>query len=776
MKSMIMSNRTSARRLRLESLEERTLLAVTAGLAEPAAALAAPTGAANWVVNTNDDPSSWDETDAVVSLREAIGRASEGDTVTFDASLANRTITLSGSQLEITKPITIDASSIGGITIDGDNVSKIFLVTGGSDAAAVELVSLILYESGIDNSGVLVMTDCSLLFPDPGIDNSGVLVMTGCSVENSFAERAVATVANTGSVSMTDCSFTNGMGRAIYNGDTGQMTMLRCEVSDCEGTISDDLYGGAVYNGGTLTMADCSVDGNFVMAGVYYHPHDGYGGGIYNGGTLTMTNCSVSGNTIPFATHCYGGGIYNGGTLIMTNCSVSRNHDRAARQCYGAGIYNAWSGTVTMTNCTMSGNKGGSSDVYNCDVYGGGVYNSGTMEMTSCTVSESVAVMCGDGKDAVGYGGGIYSSGTLTMTNCAVVRNRVESGDYDEYYYRGGKGGGIYSPGTLTLTNCTVAGNSVEGGISGDGMGGGIYNSGTVNLYNTIIAQNTASSYGNDVYRSSGSYAYNTLSSFTGWTESENCLTYDSSQPLFTDAAGGDYTLAANSQAIDKGNNTYVTTETDLAGNPRIAGGIVDLGAYEYQSGGGQTEQLAAPAISTGSRGVYVSHGANRHQIQWSAVANASGYELAYSADGVRWTTVSASGTGAVVTGLTYGADVTYRVRALGTGSYTDSDWSAVKVFNVCPMDINGDGDIAGSDRTIMATSWLAEEGDDEYRYYADINGDGEVSNTDRPFIGQNWNKEAGDDDLVYPRPVRAADAVFAVYESGGIDVDLNIF
>ena len=188
------------------------------------------------------------------------------------------------------------------------------------------------------------------------------------------------------------------------------------------------------------------------------------------------------------------------------------------------------------------------------------------------------------------------------------------------------------------------------------------------------------------------------------------------------------------------------------------------------------TEQLAAPVISTGSRGVYVSHGANRHQIQWSAVANASSYELAYSADGVRWTTVSASGTGAVVTGLTYGADVTYRVRALGTGSYTDSDWSRTKTFNVCPMDINNDGDIAGSDRTIMASAWLAEEGDDEYQYYADINGDGEVSNTDRPFIGQNWGKEAGDDDLVYPRALRAAEVVFAAYESGGIDVDLNIF
>ncbi|MBO7726217.1 MAG: hypothetical protein J6S40_07075, partial [Thermoguttaceae bacterium] len=193
--------------------------------------------------------------------------------------------------------------------------------------------------------------------------------------------------------------------------------------------------------------------------------------------------------------------------------------------------------------------------------------------------------------------------------------------------------------------------------------------------------------------------------------------------------------------------------------------------SFTVEASGG--EQLAAPTITTGTRGIYVSYGANRHNIQWGAVANASGYEVQYSTNGTNWTSVSASGLSAVITGLTYGADVTYRVRALGTGSYTDSDWSRTKTFNVCPMDINNDGDISGSDRTIMASAWLAEEGEEGYQYYADINGDGEVSNTDRPFIGQNWGKEAGYDDLVYPRALRAA---FAGYEAGDPDVDSDVF
>ena len=44
----------------------------------------------------------------------------------------------------------------------------------------------------------------------------------------------------------------------------------------------------------------------------------------------------------------------------------------------------------------------------------------------------------------------------------------------------------------------------------------------------------------------------------------------------------GNYRLKTNSPAIDKGDNTLVTTTTDADGNPRTVNGTVDLGAYEY--------------------------------------------------------------------------------------------------------------------------------------------------------------------------------------------------
>jgi hypothetical protein len=77
-----------------------------------------------------------------------------------------------------------------------------------------------------------------------------------------------------------------------------------------------------------------------------------WGGGIYNTGTLTVINSTVSGNS-GFCHGCYlgrccgeNGGISNSGILTMTNSTVSGNSP-------APDIYNE--GTVTLTNSTVSG-------------------------------------------------------------------------------------------------------------------------------------------------------------------------------------------------------------------------------------------------------------------------------------------------------------------------------------------------------------------------------------------------------------------------------------
>ena|GEM_PF-6507586 len=291
-----------------------------------------------------------------------------------------------------------------------------------------------------------------------------------------------------------------------------------------------------------------------------------FGGGIFNFGNLTVTDCTISGNTA-----YSGGGIYNyGGTLTLTNSTISGNSAADWGGIYGdvvgskqgGGIY-SYGGTLTVTNCTISGNSADE---------GGGIYSLGansTLTVSNCTIS---------GNTAWESGGGIYSSwnGTLTITNSMIAGNTAD------------EGGGIYNRGQATVTNSTISGNSAD-------EGGGINNNGgyaTLNLYNTIVAKNTDS----DIVRvlDYSGYpgiinGYNNLTTFDGWDNGpgDNFL-YDPELPLFVDAENGDYRLAEGSQAIDKGDNAYVPegVTTDLAGNPRIVGGTVDIGAYEYQETG----------------------------------------------------------------------------------------------------------------------------------------------------------------------------------------------
>jgi hypothetical protein len=61
-----------------------------------------------------------------------------------------------------------------------------------------------------------------------------------------------------------------------------------------------------------------------------------------------------------------------------------------------------------------------------------------------------------------------------------------------------------------------------------------------------------------------------------GWSGQGNI----NSDPLFV--GDGDYHIKADSPCIDAGNNSYVDTEYDVAGNWRIIHGTVEIGAYEY--------------------------------------------------------------------------------------------------------------------------------------------------------------------------------------------------
>jgi predicted outer membrane repeat protein len=102
--------------------------------------------------------------------------------------------------------------------------------------------------------------------------------------------------------------------------------------------------GGIIRNTGGLTLTECSLtNGYAATAGV------GDGGAIHNalGATLTLANCTINDSKADNA----GGGIFNEGTVSATNCTFSNN---SAFQ--GGAIYSAFSNNtskVGLRNCTI---------------------------------------------------------------------------------------------------------------------------------------------------------------------------------------------------------------------------------------------------------------------------------------------------------------------------------------------------------------------------------------------------------------------------------------
>jgi hypothetical protein len=278
-----------------------------------------------------------------------------------------------------------------------------------------------------------------------------------------------------------------------------------------------------VLGGATATLSRMTIQGGAIGFDDFTRfDFNGAGGAIVNEGTLTVRDCTLSGNSAVF-----GGAIYNDnfGTLTVSNSTLSGNSATDVTG-FGAGgaIYNE-SGTATVSNSTVSENFSVVGDGIYFDypgaAGGGGILNDydGTLTVRDSTLS---------GNFADDWGGGISNLGTLTVRNSTLCSNSAYLG------------GAVNNFGTLTINNSTLSGNSAS-------IGGGIDNEGTMTVRDSTLSGNSAgvgagiSNYGGTLTVSNSTLSTNSATDLGGGIANFGVLTVRDSTLLGNSAPlGGD--------------------------------------------------------------------------------------------------------------------------------------------------------------------------------------------------------------------------------------------
>ncbi|AOT71978.1 stalk domain-containing protein [Geosporobacter ferrireducens] len=342
-------------------------------------------------------------------------------------------------------------------------------------------------------------------------------------------------------------TFMNGQGQKIYYYD-------------------DDSYaGGAILNGGTLTVYDSAFAGNTA---------ENWGGAIYNDeGTLTVDGSTFTGNSSGFL----GGAIQNDFGILTVHGSSFTNNDAE----YGGAIYeNSHESILTVQDSTFTGNA--------AEVEGGAIYSGNSALVNNCSFVGNSAEYAGAIKNAyystltvhsstfenntAGYGGGaIYNDYNLTVHDSIFTGNTAATVG----------GGAIYNGGfgdPDTINNSTFTNNRATNAGYG---GGAIWNYGDVDLIidNCNFASNSANRDGGAIYNYGGPITVNN-SDFTDNRATRNGGGIYNDDTLIVD--GGTFT---NNSATTSGGAIYNAADSTVDDSTFTGNSATASGGAVYSTG-----------------------------------------------------------------------------------------------------------------------------------------------------------------------------------------------
>ncbi len=342
-------------------------------------------------------------------------------------------------------------SSGTAVTITGTNFTGATAVAfGGTAATSVTIVSATEITcagpAGTGTVDVTVTTSAgtsSVSSNDQFTYTSSSLVVTTVSDATTHTGTSLRDAINTAN---TDAAAGQSVTIAFspsLDGQTITLAQGTLDLTGGTGTITIDGAGSsiAVSGDGTVGVFSMASGGTFVVSGLTLTGGtDGDSGAVNNSGSLTIDNCAVTGNS-------GGSAISNTGTFSAIGCNITNNSDTADALSNNA--------TMFLDNCTLADNSGDIDD------------GEGPLTILNCTFSGTPT----SSQEAIYTG---FSAGNLTIVNSTITGHSSGSGTiFWEVPNTSSK---------LTIENSTISGNSI-----------GLHNeSGGVTIYmnNTIFAGN----------------------------------------------------------------------------------------------------------------------------------------------------------------------------------------------------------------------------------------------------------------------------------------------
>jgi len=444
--------------LRIETLENRRLLAVTVGN-ESDVVDGDVSSIAALVADSGSDG---------ISLREAIVAANNtagADEIDFAPGVKG-TISLTNGQLDITDDLTINGPGTGRLTVSGSGETRVFDVNETSLAVNhLTIADGFTTQDLADESLNGTAGGAGIRATASSVSLQHVVLEDNQVVDSVFAAGAAMQGREGSSLSLDHVTVRNNeatglwftTGGAVQN-DQGSLTVTHSTFEGNRATNHDantflTVSGGAIgVSGGSASVSDSRFVGNQVDGNNFR----GTGGAISSssGNALVVDHSAFMGNSAVGVT-AEGGAISNDFNFMVP---IQISHSRFISNSAVADGGYAQGGAVSLSRLS-SGTIASSQFVRN-------------------TVSSEVSAVGGAIANTTGS--------TLTVDSSSIVNNRVISpGD--------ALGGGIYNDGLFTsiyngylkgtsnvsLTGSNVNANRADGG---NGVGGGVYDAGNAEV------------------------------------------------------------------------------------------------------------------------------------------------------------------------------------------------------------------------------------------------------------------------------------------------------